>query len=76
MLLLRQIKKALLNPFTALLYILGVSKCYSQLGEDMIIDFLMLKDNHGIEKEYNGFYIDIGGNLPIHANNTYLFYKK
>lgn len=74
--LLRQIKKALLNPFTALLYILGVTKCYSQLWEDIIIDFLMLKDNGWKESNQRWFYIDIGWNDPVHANNTYLFYKK
>jgi len=76
MLLINQLKKAISDPFLALLYILGVTKCYSQLWEDIIIDFLMLKDNGGKELERKWFYIDIGWNDPVHANNTYFFYKK
>jgi FkbM family methyltransferase len=73
----RKLKKAFQDPFAVLLYILWVTKCYSQLWEDLIIDWLMLKDNWGIEQPaYKWFYIDIWWNLPIHINNTYFFYKK
>lgn len=44
---------------------------YSQLGEDLIINFIF--KNLQIEKPT---YIDIGTNDPIKLNNTYLFYKK
>lgn len=73
---LRQIKKGLQNPFSGILFMLWLSECYSQLWEDRIIDFLMLKDNHGIAKEYKGFYIDIWGNEPIRNSNTYFFYRR
>lgn len=76
MFLLRQLKKAILHPFSALLYVLGVTKCYSQLWEDIIIDFLILKDNGGKASNQPWFYIDIWWNDPVHANNTYFFYKK
>lgn len=73
---LRQIKKWLKNPFSWMLFMLWLSECYSQLWEDRIIDFLILKDNNGIEKEYKWLYIDIWGNDPIRNSNSYFFYKK
>lgn len=45
--------------------------CYSQLGEDLIIDLIF--KNLKIEKPT---YIDVGTNDPIKLNNTYFFYKK
>jgi FkbM family methyltransferase len=43
---------------------------YSQLGEDLIIDFIF--KNFKIGKPT---YIDIGAHHPTHLSNTYLFYK-
>lgn len=76
MLSLKQIKKALKQPFTALCYLLWITESHSQFGEDRIIDWLILKDNNGIEKPYKGLYIDIWGNDPVYWNNTYFFYRK
>jgi len=45
-----------------------VQLSYSSTGEDVILDWLMQKDDW--------FYVDIGGFDPIYGNNTYLFYKK
>jgi len=44
---------------------------FSQLGEDLIIDFVF--NGLGIS---NIKYLDIGANHPIEINNTYLFYLK
>lgn len=44
---------------------------YSQSGEDMIVDFLMMWI--GIDDIY---YLDIGANHPVRLSNTYHFYKK
>jgi len=43
--------------------------CYSQNGEDLILNRL-LKD------QKKGFYIDIGAHHPIRFSNTHFFYKK
>lgn len=44
-------------------------KSYSQVGEDLILNFLL-------KNKKNGFYIDVGANDPKRFNNTYFFYKK
>ena len=44
---------------------------YSQLGEDLIIEFVF--NGIGINKIN---YLDIGAHHPIEINNTYLFYLK
>lgn len=46
-------------------------KSYSQVGEDMIIDFLF--EIHGISKPS---YIDIGAHDPYYYSNTAYFYSK
>ena len=42
--------------------------CYSQNGEDLILNRLFDNKN-------NGFFIDVGAHHPIRFSNTYLFYK-
>lgn len=59
--------KILKNGFFPVSY----KKSYSQLGEDLIIDFIF--KNLKIQKPT---YLDIGTNHPIKINNTYLFYKQ
>ena len=44
-------------------------KSFSQLGEDLIINYVF--NGLGI---FNIKYLDIGANHPIEINNTYLFY--
>lgn len=44
---------------------------YSQSGEDIIVDYLLRKNN--VEKPY---YLDIGANHPKEINNTYYFYLR
>lgn len=52
----------------------GIGKnSYSQCGEDLIIDFILLC-TRGTEQKGN--YIDIGAHHPTYLNNTFLFYKK
>jgi FkbM family methyltransferase len=46
-------------------------KSYSQLGEDLVVDFIL--NSMGIEKP---FYLDIGSNDPETISNTYAFYLK
>ena len=43
--------------------------CYSQNGEDLILNRLF-------ENKEKGFFIDVGAHHPIRFSNTYLFYKK
>ena len=47
----------------------GTRLCYSQEGEDMILERFL----EGKEK---GFFVDIGAHHPIRFSNTYHFYKK
>lgn len=61
-------KKAIKNPFQAIIYLLWWKIHYSQTWEDLILDWL--------NKKSSGFYVDIGSNHPIRLNNTYYFYKK
>lgn len=44
-------------------------KYYGQLGEDVVLEHLFLKQK-------NGFYVDVGAYHPMHYSNTYLLYKK
>jgi FkbM family methyltransferase len=44
-------------------------KSYSQLGEDLILNFFLSDIKKGV-------YVDIGANNPVYLNNTYFFYKK
>lgn len=44
---------------------------YSQVGEDLIVDYLFTSLNIK-----NISYLEIGTNQPILCNNTYLFYKR
>jgi FkbM family methyltransferase len=46
-------------------------KSYSQLGEDLIIDFMI--NQFAIQKPS---YLDIGAHHPTWLSNTYFFYKK
>lgn len=48
--------------------IFGWQRTYSQCGEDLILEHLIIKPK--------GFYVDIGSNDPRHLSNTYYFYKK
>lgn len=43
---------------------------YSQCGEDMVLNYLLL------HKKKSGFYVDIGCHSPRRGSNTYHFYKK
>lgn len=43
--------------------------CYSQNGEDLILNRLL-------ENKDKGFFIDVGAHHPVRFSNTYLFYKK
>src|SRR3989344_8171155 len=42
---------------------------YSQLGEDLILDFFL-------KGKGSGFYVDVGAYHPINLSNTYKFYKR
>lgn len=44
-------------------------KSYSQCGEDMVLNYLLL------DKKKPGFYVDIGCHNPRRGSNTYHFYK-
>ena len=44
-------------------------RCYSQEGEDMILQRMF-----GQRRE--GFFVDVGAHHPFRYSNTYLFYKK
>ena len=49
----------------------NIDKSYSQVGEDRILAFLFS------DKKMNVIsYLDIGTNLPVISNNTYLFYTR
>tara|TARA_B100000212_G_C27382579_1_gene537755 strand:- start:1910 stop:2590 length:681 start_codon:yes stop_codon:yes gene_type:complete len=43
--------------------------CYSQNGEDLILNRLL-------DNKSKGFYIDIGAHHPLRFSNTHFFYKK
>lgn len=43
---------------------------YSQCGEDMVLNYLLL------DKKKSGFYVDIGCHNPRRGSNTYSFYRK
>lgn len=43
--------------------------CYGQDGEDLILDRLL-------ERQAQGFYVDVGAHHPVRFSNTYLFYKR
>ena len=43
--------------------------CYSQNGEDLII-------NRFLNNKKKGFFVDVGAHHPIRFSNTFLFYKK
>ena len=45
------------------------SICYSQNGEDLIL-------NRFLDNKKEGFFVDVGAHHPIRFSNTYLFYKK
>ena len=47
-------------------------KSYSQFGEDLVLRHFVLKDN----KNYQGFFIDIGAYHPTKYSNTYYFYQR
>jgi FkbM family methyltransferase len=44
-------------------------RCYSQDGEDLIIDRFL-------EGKSSGYYVDIGAHHPVRYSNTYLFYRR
>lgn len=43
--------------------------CYSQDGEDLILDRML-------ERQADGFYVDVGAHHPVRFSNTYLFYRR
>lgn len=43
--------------------------CYSQDGEDLILDRLF-------ERKATGFYVDVGAHHPVRFSNSYLFYRR
>ncbi len=43
------------------------NKCFSQNGEDLILNRLL-------ENKSNGFFVDVGAHHPVRFSNTYLFY--
>jgi hypothetical protein len=43
--------------------------CYSQEGEDIILDRIF-------GEQQNGFYVDIGAHHPKRFSNTYMFYRR
>ena len=43
--------------------------CYGQDGEDLILDRLL-------DRQLNGFYVDVGAHHPVRFSNTYLFYQR
>ena len=44
-------------------------KSYSQEGEDLVVDRLLMGRK-------NGFYVDVGAHHPYRFSNTYFFYRK
>jgi FkbM family methyltransferase len=61
--------KILFSHYTTRLFNRNANVCYSQTGEDLII-------NHFLGKINNGFYIDVGCNDPVYISNTFYFYLK
>ncbi len=57
------------NPKMLLHYLFPKKSSYSQVWEDIILDFIF-------EWKNMGFYIDIWANHPKRLSNTLLFYKK
>jgi FkbM family methyltransferase len=45
------------------------SLCYGQDGEDLILDRML-------ERQADGFYVDVGAHHPVRFSNTYLFYRR
>jgi len=43
--------------------------CFGQDGEDLILDRLL-------QRQEQGFYVDIGAHHPVRFSNTYLFYQR
>lgn len=43
--------------------------CYGQDGEDLILDRML-------ERQADGFYVDVGAHHPVRFSNTYLFYRR
>ncbi len=43
--------------------------CFAQDGEDLILDRLL-------ERQANGFYVDVGAHHPVRFSNTYMFYRR
>lgn len=43
--------------------------CYGQDGEDLILDRML-------ERQADGFYVDVGAHHPVRSSNTYLFYRR
>lgn len=43
--------------------------CYGQDGEDLILDRML-------DRQANGFFVDIGAHHPVRFSNTYLFYRR
>ena len=53
-----------------------LAESYSQCGEDLIVESLLLAILSRRPPVDNIFYIEIGANHPIQTSNTYLFYRK
>ncbi len=65
-----KVKEIFTQPFANEIDLLRKqTKCYSQEGEDLILETFF----DGVNK---GFYIDVGSYDPILYSNTYLFYLK
>ena len=43
--------------------------CYGQDGEDLVLDRML-------ERQAQGFYVDVGAHHPVRFSNTYLFYLR
>jgi FkbM family methyltransferase len=55
----------------AILNYIRHNKSYSQDGEDVVL-FSFYENN----KNYKGFFVDIGAHHPVRFSNTWMFYKK
>ena len=68
-----KIKKNRFNPILRKIYqffsIFRPKKSYSQVGEDLVLDYLL-------QFKKKGFYVDVGAYHPVHISNTYKFYKR
>lgn len=68
-----KVKKSKFGPLARRFYqffsIFRPKLSYSQVGEDIILDYL-------VQGKKKGFYVDVGAYHPVHISNTYKFYKR